>query len=70
MGIDTCNHLGCQNLKLKLKWQQKDKNKKIDTLNKHTWGHKTLWASPTLAKKIDYFKKKVKSLKVLNFFHI
>jgi len=70
VGIDTCNHLGCQNLNLKLKWQQKDNNEEIHTLNEHTWGHKILWGSPILTKITKYFKKKVKSSKVLNFLHI
>jgi len=32
-------------------------------LNEHTWGHKTLCGSPTLAKNIDYIKRKVKKFK-------
>ncbi len=63
MGVDTCNHLGCQNLNLKLKWQQKYNNEKIHTLNEHTWGHKTLWGSPTLAKKHWLLQKEGKKFK-------
>jgi hypothetical protein len=63
VGVGTCNHLGCQNLNLKLKWQQKYNNEKMHTLNEHTWGHKTLGRSPTLTQNIHYFKMKVIKLK-------
>jgi hypothetical protein len=33
-------------------------------LNEHAWGCKTLKGSATLAKNIDYFKKKGKKLKI------
>ncbi len=35
------------------------------TLNEHTWGHKTSWRSPTLAKNIDQNEgKKFKSFEL------
>jgi hypothetical protein len=41
----------------------------MHTLKGHTWKHKTWGRNTNLAKNIDYFKKKVKNLKGLNFLH-
>jgi hypothetical protein len=48
---------------------EKGNNEKTHTLNKHTWEHKALWRSTSLAKTFGYFEKKVKNSKVMNFLH-
>ncbi len=46
---------------------EKNKNEKTHTLNKHIWGHKTLWKKYNFGKKHWLLKKKGKNFKSFEF---